>query len=142
MVTGLDISKPDAGAARNGARRRRRMSRSSRPTLSAHPFTPEFDLLFSRFGVMFFADPVAAFANIRKALKPGGRLAFVCWRACRTIPGRRRRLPPQADLLPVSRRPIPTRPVLFAFADPVRLQVDPRARRASTSVEDREARQP
>lgn len=33
------------------------------------------------FGVMFFADPVAAFANIRRSLRPGGRLAFVCWRA-------------------------------------------------------------
>lgn len=39
-----------------------------------------FDLLFSRFGVMFFADPVAAFSHMRRALKPGGRLAFVCWR--------------------------------------------------------------
>ena len=40
-----------------------------------------FDAAFSRFGVMFFADPVAAFTNIRRALRPGGRLAFVCWRA-------------------------------------------------------------
>lgn len=40
-----------------------------------------FDLLFSRFGVMFFDDPVAAFAHMRTALKPGGRLAFACWRA-------------------------------------------------------------
>lgn len=40
-----------------------------------------FDLLFSRFGVMFFNDPVAAFANMRGALKPDGRIAFVCWRS-------------------------------------------------------------
>ena len=39
-----------------------------------------FDLLFSRFGVMFFAEPVRAFANLRTALKPSGRLAFACWR--------------------------------------------------------------
>jgi SAM-dependent methyltransferase len=38
-----------------------------------------FDLLFSRFGVMFFADPIPAFANMRTALKPGGRLTFLCW---------------------------------------------------------------
>ncbi len=38
-----------------------------------------FDRAFSRFGVMFFADPVTAFSNLRAALKPGGRLAFVCW---------------------------------------------------------------
>ena len=39
-----------------------------------------FDLLFSRFGVMFFAEPARAFANLRTALKPSGRLAFACWR--------------------------------------------------------------
>jgi ubiquinone/menaquinone biosynthesis C-methylase UbiE len=39
-----------------------------------------YDHGFSRFGVMFFDDPVAAFANIRKSLKAGGRLTFVCWR--------------------------------------------------------------
>ncbi|MFM8754728.1 MAG: class I SAM-dependent methyltransferase, partial [Phenylobacterium sp.] len=38
------------------------------------------DAVFSRFGVMFFADPPAAFANLRRALRPGGRLGFVCWR--------------------------------------------------------------
>ncbi len=38
-----------------------------------------FDLVASRFGVMFFADPVAAFANLRRAVRPGGRLAFVAW---------------------------------------------------------------
>jgi SAM-dependent methyltransferase len=38
-----------------------------------------FDAAFSRFGVMFYADPLAAFTNIRGALKPGGRLAFACW---------------------------------------------------------------
>jgi len=40
-----------------------------------------FDVLFSRFGVMFFADPTAAFANLRTALRPGGRLGFVCWQS-------------------------------------------------------------
>jgi SAM-dependent methyltransferase len=39
-----------------------------------------FDLLFSRFGVMFFAEPARAFANLRTALNPSGRLAFACWR--------------------------------------------------------------
>lgn len=40
-----------------------------------------FDVMMSRFGVMFFADPAAAFANFRQALRPGGRVAFACWRA-------------------------------------------------------------
>ena len=38
------------------------------------------DLMISRFGVMFFAEPAKSFANLRRALKPGGRLVFVCWR--------------------------------------------------------------
>ena len=46
-----------------------------------HPFQAGiFDLVLSNFGVMFFDDPAAAFDNLRKALRPGGRLAFLCWR--------------------------------------------------------------
>lgn len=46
-----------------------------------YPFEPaSADGIFSRFGVMFFIDPAAAFANLRVALKRGGRLAFVCWK--------------------------------------------------------------
>ncbi len=46
-----------------------------------HPFgVGSFDVVLSNFGVMFFEDPAAAFANLRKALRRGGRLAFVCWR--------------------------------------------------------------
>jgi SAM-dependent methyltransferase len=44
-------------------------------------FPPGADLVFSRFGVMFFQDPIAAFRNLAGALRPGGRAAFVCWRA-------------------------------------------------------------
>src|SRR5439155_3218478 len=46
----------------------------------------EFDVLYSRFGVMFFADAAAALTNLRSALGPGGRLAFVCWQALRENP--------------------------------------------------------
>lgn len=52
-----------------------------------YPFTPETtDLLFSRFGVMFFAQPSNSFANMRKALRPNGRLVFACWRTPRDNP--------------------------------------------------------
>jgi SAM-dependent methyltransferase len=45
-----------------------------------HSFpTATFDAVYSRFGVMFFDDPIAAFRNIRKAVRPGGRMAYVCW---------------------------------------------------------------
>ena len=45
-----------------------------------YPFRPEYDLVFSRFGMMFFQNPVIAMRNIRRALKPGGRLVFIVWR--------------------------------------------------------------
>jgi SAM-dependent methyltransferase len=44
------------------------------------PFAPEYDLVFSRFGTMFFENPVAAMRNMRKALKPGGRFTMIVWR--------------------------------------------------------------
>jgi ubiquinone/menaquinone biosynthesis C-methylase UbiE len=47
---------------------------------TVHPFDPgSFDLLVSRFGVMFFADPVLSFRNLRSSLRPDGRLVFACW---------------------------------------------------------------
>ena len=47
---------------------------------SRHGFAPSADLVASRFGIMFFDDPSGAFANLRRALAPGGRCAFVAWR--------------------------------------------------------------
>lgn len=47
---------------------------------STYAFAGNADLVFSRTGVMFFRDPVAAFANLRRALRPGGRFVFVCFR--------------------------------------------------------------
>jgi ubiquinone/menaquinone biosynthesis C-methylase UbiE len=44
------------------------------------PFKPEYDLVFSRFGTMFFENPVAAMRNMRKALRPGGRFTMIVWR--------------------------------------------------------------
>jgi len=49
--------------------------------VQSYPFDgSSFDAAFSRFGVMFFTDPVVAFNNVRRALRPGGKLGFVCWR--------------------------------------------------------------
>ncbi|MCC5810784.1 MAG: class I SAM-dependent methyltransferase [Ectothiorhodospiraceae bacterium] len=48
--------------------------------VETYPFKPEYDLCFSRFGMMFFQNPVVAMRNIRKALRPGGRLVFIVWR--------------------------------------------------------------
>jgi SAM-dependent methyltransferase len=81
-----------------------------------------FDAAFSRFGVMFFADPPAAFANIRFALKPGGRLAFVCWRAFLDNPWMREPMAAAAPLLPPLPPADPTAPGPFAFADESRVR--------------------
>ena len=52
-----------------------------------YAFEPaSFDVLVSRFGVMFFAEPALSFANMRRALRPGGRLVFACWRTPRDNP--------------------------------------------------------
>ena len=52
-----------------------------------HPFQAgTFDLVLSNFGLMFFEDPAAAFANLSKTLRPGGRLAFLCWRTREETP--------------------------------------------------------
>jgi SAM-dependent methyltransferase len=54
---------------------------------TVYPFDPaSFDLLASRFGVMFFAQPAVSFANMRRALRPTGRLTFACWREPRDNP--------------------------------------------------------
>ncbi len=80
-----------------------------------------FDAAFSRFGVMFFSDPVAAFANIRKALKPNGRLGFVCWRPLQENHWMRRPMEAALPFLPPMPPSDPTAPGPFAFADAARV---------------------
>ncbi|MBI3676081.1 MAG: hypothetical protein HY243_05635 [Proteobacteria bacterium] len=95
---------------------------SMRADASTHDFQPVNDLVFSRFGVMFFADPVAAFANIRKALAPKGRLAFVCWRAMPENAWAAAPFMAAKDLLPPQEPMDPHAPGPFAFADGERLK--------------------
>ena len=85
-VVGIDVSEPLLARARE-------LSPAHLPLrfvlgdATIYPFAPSSaDLVVSRFGVMFFADPSLAFANLRGALRPGGRIAFACWRAARLNP--------------------------------------------------------
>jgi SAM-dependent methyltransferase len=120
-VLGVDISTVMLEAA---ARRAAGFGQVGFIEADAQAFAFEpgaFDAIFSRFGVMFFAGPVAAFANIRRALKPAGRLAFVCWRAeaendldMTPLRAAAPHLPPQP--------PEPDGPGPFAFADPETLR--------------------
>lgn len=81
-----------------------------------------YDLVFSRFGVMFFNHPTAAFAHLRTALAPGGRLAFACWQPMTANPWFA--VPVEAVLPLVGPQPSadPTAPGPFAFADPDRVR--------------------
>ncbi len=121
-VVGIDISHPMLEVARRRAAETGAAVDFREADASDYAFTPEFDLMFSRFGVMFFADPVAAFANIREALKPGGRMRFVCWRSAAenlwaTVP-----FAAVQDLLPPQDPTDPHAPGPFAFADGDRLK--------------------
>ncbi|OIJ68048.1 class I SAM-dependent methyltransferase [Streptomyces mangrovisoli] len=77
---GLDLSAPMLATARTLAEKEDLENITfEQGDAQVHPLPPAaFDTAVSRFGIMFFADPVAAFANIGRALRPGGRLAFVC----------------------------------------------------------------
>ncbi len=125
FVLGVDVSRPMLQrATARAANTPEYPVRFVEADAAAHAFErAAFDALFSRFGVMFFADPAAAFANLRRALKPGGRLTFCCWRDRRenpwvTLPvaAARRHL---SELPPP---PGPDEPGPFAFADSARIQ--------------------
>lgn len=78
LVFGVDISEPMLALARQRAAGQKNVA-FRRADAATQPFTPDHALVFSRFGVMFFAQPVEAFRNLRTGLTPGGRLCFVCW---------------------------------------------------------------
>jgi SAM-dependent methyltransferase len=121
-VLGADISGPMLAVARRRAEAAElAWVRFAQADAQIVAFQPG-DGVFSRFGVMFFADPTAAFANLRKALKPGGRVAFVCWRPLTENPWMTVPMAGVAPLLPEPLPPAPPgAPGPFAFADRDRL---------------------
>jgi len=115
-ILGIDISEPLAAKARKVTAEFPNVEIRLADAQTSPIESGEFDALFSRFGVMFFADPVAAFANLRSALRIGGRMSFVCWQPIvenfwMTIPAMA-----VASHIPV-KRPEPNAPGPFAFAD-------------------------
>lgn len=104
---------------------------------TVYPFEPgRADLLFSRFGVMFFADPARSFANMRGGLRPGARLTFACWREPRENPWLM--LPLQAAYRHVPRLPEvgPEDPGPFSFASERRVRgILERAGLSATALE-------
>jgi SAM-dependent methyltransferase len=119
-VLGVDISEELTGTARAQGLANARFVVGDATT---HPFeAASFDLVFSRFGVMFFADPVAAFKNLRRAMKSSGRLVFICWRTPAENPWGSVPMRAAAPHLPPSEKPGPEDPGQYAFGDPARVE--------------------
>ncbi len=118
-VTGIDVSAPMLAVAR--ARPGAAGVRFVEADAAAYPFRPEHDLVCSRFGVMFFADPEPAFANLRRAAAETGRLAFVCWRTVDDNPWVTAPMYAAREYLPAAEPPPPHVPGPFAFVDRDRL---------------------
>ena len=80
-AVGVDISGPMVEAARSRVPGATFVVADAQEADLAAPIAPQrYTAATSRFGVMFFADPAAAFGNIRRSCDPGARLVFVCWR--------------------------------------------------------------
>ncbi|WP_437312980.1 methyltransferase domain-containing protein [Sorangium sp. So ce385] len=121
---GVDISGPLVAAARARAAAEGLSSAAFvQADAQTHRFEPgDFDAVISRFGVMFFADPAAAFANIRRAARRDARLSFVAWRSPAENPFMTEAARAAAPLLPNLRAPGPDAPGQFAFAERDRVQ--------------------
>jgi SAM-dependent methyltransferase len=118
-VLGIDISAPMLTRAAQQARAAGVATRFELADAQTSAFEPgRFDVLFSRFGVMFFAEPAVAFANLHRALRAGARLAFVCWQRMADNPWMTVPMSAALPHLPPQPVPEPGAPGPFAFADP------------------------
>ena len=120
-VTGIDISAPMLAVASQLATEHNAGHKSVQfleADAQTHRFTPEsYDAAFSRFGVMFFEDPVAAFTNVRASLRPSGRLAFCCWQPRAVNPFMTVPAMAALELLPAPPEIPPRTPGPFAFEE-------------------------
>jgi len=121
--TGIDISEVMIAAARARAEREGTPADFVRADAQTHPFEPgSFDVIVSRFGVMFFDDFVAAFTNLRRAAANGAALHFVAWRSAAENPFMTTAERAAAPLLANIPARHPDAPGQFAFADRNRVQ--------------------
>ena len=122
-VLGADVSKPSVEKARERiAAAGVRQAEITLCDVSTHIFPANsFDLVFSRFGVMFFAEPVAAFTNIRKAMKSHGRVALVVFRSPQENKWATAPLAAVRHILPPITPPGPEDPGQFSWADAARV---------------------
>jgi len=121
-VVGIDVSEPMTAEARA------RIAHAGVSNVEIvlgnaanQRFDQPFDVVFSRFGVMFFEDSVAAFTHLKSNMKPGGRLGFVCWQPLEKNPWVHRPLSAVQRVLPEQPLPAllaPERPGPFYFSNP------------------------
>ena len=119
--TGIDISEPMIAAAR---KRGEGVMQASFLCADAttHAFAPNsFDLFVSRFGVMFFDAPETAFANLRRAARPGAELRLVAWRPASENPFMTTAEEAAAPLIAGIESRSPDGPGQFGFGDPARV---------------------
>src|SRR5258705_5710546 len=123
-VLGVDISAPMLGRARERARAAGATHVIfEQADAQTHAFTAaSFDLILLRFRVMFFVDPTAAFANLRPALRSGGRLTFVCWQGFPKNPWMAVPLMAAMPHIKLPTPPAPDAPGPFAFGDDGRVR--------------------
>src|SRR5260370_15493311 len=113
---GVDISVPMLARARQNAPQDAPVD-FVLADATVYPFDPQnFDLIVSRFGVMFFAEPALSFANLRTALRPTGRLAFACCRRTPLTPWTPPPTPAAYPPLPPTPPPVPGDPRPFPLA--------------------------
>jgi SAM-dependent methyltransferase len=120
-VAALDISGPMLAEAQARAKTAGIANVAWQQVDPAIAALDAYDLLTSAFGVMFFGDPVGAFANMRGAASPSARMAFVCWRALAENPWMEVPMNAVSRHLPPRPKPVPNAPGMFAFADPERV---------------------
>jgi SAM-dependent methyltransferase len=123
-VLGVDISAPMAARARERIAAGKLSNAEVLTTDAAtHGFPPNHaDLLFSRFGVMFFSDPTGTFAHLRQAMRQDGRLLFAVWRSLAENHWARVPIEAARPLLPAEQPADPAAPGPFALADPDRVR--------------------
>jgi len=115
---GIDISEPMIAAARSRAQPEGSPASFVRADAQTHAFQPaSFDMIISRFGVMFFEDPVAAFANLHRAATDDAELRFIAWRSAAENPFTTTAERAAAPLLPGIPARRPDAPGQFFLAD-------------------------
>ncbi|AYM76884.1 class I SAM-dependent methyltransferase [Janthinobacterium agaricidamnosum] len=117
QVLGVDISESLIGRARTLTPQHTPAQFLVADASSAELPEGAFDILFSRFGVMFFGDPTGAFAHMRRALRPGGRVAFVCWRGAAENEWMRLPMGEIQGIVALTAPPDPEAPGPFSFGE-------------------------